>query len=558
MSRKSCDKIALFPQFPGQPTCWFNAIVTMAIFSQYSRNMIIANRDKWARMPPRTRAVFEKLVHEKSRSDDHDFFKDVHPVSLLKHLHEANPKQFYIRTIENEGGSDTYYLPRFYNFLGAQKFIRFDAVRNRNGTVNLYIDNRSTYYNWVQTAKNLHLKVEKMQRKTFRNVPDEEFDYITITFHETNANWYSRKAPALKNIPYSSFFSNRGFVLKNNNYILDCMYWGNSNHAIAGITCDNEKYVYNGYTKTGKTVPLFKYDWANETQQLALSIKEDPDIGKGFSLRPLDKNNDLHFKFEEQNQRTYVFVNEKYTTRNVTQVRSSHRPTNATRFPSGGNCLFDSLGKFIGETGSALRVKIADFLEHWGPVLQIGTGLTLSEIALATVPGMTLDEYLTHIRGDGWGGLPEIITFVEMTGHTAIVVDSIHNETYTPNNRAPSGCEIMIRYENNNHWVAVTSNNCTPVPLVRPPVRPPKRPPVTPLVRPRPVRPPVRPPKRPPVRPRPVRPPVRPRPVRPVRPPNRPSIVPKKCPPGKIINPRTNRCVNIDGKIGKQVLAQRR
>lgn len=30
------------------------------------------------------------------------------------------------------------------------------------------------------------------------------------------------------------------------------------------------------------------------------------------------------------------------------------------------------------------------------------------------------------------------------------------------------------------------------------------------------------------------------------------------CPPGKIINPRTNRCVNIDGKIGKQVLQEQR
>ena len=29
----------------------------------------------------------------------------------------------------------------------------------------------------------------------------------------------------------------------------------------------------------------------------------------------------------------------------------------------------------------------------------------------------------------------------------------------------------------------------------------------------------------------------------------------KECPPGKIINPLTNRCVKIDGKIGKAILA---
>jgi hypothetical protein len=32
----------------------------------------------------------------------------------------------------------------------------------------------------------------------------------------------------------------------------------------------------------------------------------------------------------------------------------------------------------------------------------------------------------------------------------------------------------------------------------------------------------------------------------------------KKCPPGKILNPLTNRCVNRDGKIGQQVLADRK
>ena len=29
----------------------------------------------------------------------------------------------------------------------------------------------------------------------------------------------------------------------------------------------------------------------------------------------------------------------------------------------------------------------------------------------------------------------------------------------------------------------------------------------------------------------------------------------KQCPPGKILNPATNRCVKIDGKIGKAILA---
>ena len=29
----------------------------------------------------------------------------------------------------------------------------------------------------------------------------------------------------------------------------------------------------------------------------------------------------------------------------------------------------------------------------------------------------------------------------------------------------------------------------------------------------------------------------------------------KECPPNKILNPLTNRCVNITGKIGKQIIS---
>ena len=35
-------------------------------------------------------------------------------------------------------------------------------------------------------------------------------------------------------------------------------------------------------------------------------------------------------------------------------------------------------------------------------------------------------------------------------------------------------------------------------------------------------------------------------------------MAPKDCPPGKILNPKTNRCVKIDGKIGKQILAEKK
>lgn len=43
-------------------------------------------------------------------------------------------------------------------------------------------------------------------------------------------------------------------------------------------------------------------------------------------------------------------------------------------------------------------------------------------------------------------------------------------------------------------------------------------------------------------------------PKKPAKPSKAATAVPRKCPPGKIVNPATNRCVLRTGKIGKQIL----
>ena len=131
-----CEEIAVFPQFAGQPTCWFNAIVMVAMFSQHSRNMLLANQDKWSSMSPGMRALFKRFLVKKTRSTDHDYFLKMDPDILLQQLYKENPREFYMH---KPAGNDTHqYMPRFFDFLGARKSIHFLA-NSYGGKVDLYV-----------------------------------------------------------------------------------------------------------------------------------------------------------------------------------------------------------------------------------------------------------------------------------------------------------------------------------------------------------------------------------------------------------------------------------
>jgi hypothetical protein len=138
------------------------------------------------------------------------------------------------------------------------------------------------------------------------------------------------------------------------------------------------------------------------------------------------------------------------------------------QFPRGGDCLFRSLGKFIGKNPTVLRNEIADFLiENRNKDLR-GTGQKLKKLVFEhggndpTV--LNFREYVdNYIRTDGWGGEGEIMAFVEKYGHTvtikAIEGGGTFKITVEPFSREPTGCEITVTYDG-AHYEAVSSRHC--------------------------------------------------------------------------------------------------
>lgn len=93
------------------------------------------------------------------------------------------------------------------------------------------------------------------------NDPSEsDFDYIVLRL-TPKANYISVRSNKIYNdhlirrdLEYTSIINDGVLTLDSGRFILDSVYWVNTNtnnscHAIAGITCDGERYVYNGWTK---------------------------------------------------------------------------------------------------------------------------------------------------------------------------------------------------------------------------------------------------------------------------------------------------------------------
>ena len=349
MNRRPCQDIATFPQFYIYPTCWFNATVMMVLFSQHSRNMILANKHKWANMSMSTKKLFETLIHEKTRSDDQEYFKSVNPETLLKALHEASPQEFYMHKMT--GADDIHYLPRLYEFLGADNSIHFIGYE-KGDYIDLFAHNEHKIANRVQMPEgticsNRSLPIRSpggtIRIPQIPNNIDEEYDYFTIALGkkyflsllksnekaqyklQTLNPYHSFESvkAVMENIPRSAMIQNHSFLLGKTRYVLDSVFLAypsgkdpsEVSHAVCGITCNDERYLYNGLTmkKDEKTRPLYYFDWIYDTRCLRLELR-DRDAFKICPNSPFTTSS---------HPRKYVFVNEKYSRRPQSPITMS-------------------------------------------------------------------------------------------------------------------------------------------------------------------------------------------------------------------------------------------
>ena len=337
-----CSNIAVIPQFSG--TCWFNAILMAAFYSQQSRLLFKFTSKLWT---PETITdskkykllmIFKSIVFKyyKDQREAIKFYKKIKPEFVLLYLLQLNKtknnyKKLLTRVKEKHNlGWNIDYIVDFYQFLGI-KYLDIIIADN-----NLYYNLRNDLRNGGQNTK-----ASDDIKTTIDANPDVLFIVKYDDFEKHINNKQKKYNPYLStNFSYENNFSinevNEEIMFNGYKYKLDSCLLSNHNkdagsHSVVGITCLNTRYVYNGWnintndkgikeTITNQNpCSLFKYDWNSKTTASDFCFNTNE-----CKLSSKIKPKDLCFSFFN-GDKIYVYVKTVSTlSRNSSKVNTEN------------------------------------------------------------------------------------------------------------------------------------------------------------------------------------------------------------------------------------------
>lgn len=319
-SHEFCKRLVYWGQYG--PTCWFNALLMATLYSQRSRNVLlrsIETLDDNIKIYKIFKHILKyKYIKSKKPEKDTKFFADIKPEKILTMLNQYNSKRFML-TDFNKGFNADLYIKKFYKIFNAdtmmilrRKHNVFYDVANHIASV-AQIPNSNNYSFTYKIKPKLYVLNQLMRTPDILIIRaqdniDDDISKNHIISHQEN----------IKNIR-----SDDDVITYNNTeYELDSVIMSNwnimdNNHSICGLTCQNERYVYNGWTINtndaamkkkvqNRKLPceLMKFDWnikkdapfCLNAKQCKLDLVYDDDIPK-----------DLCFSFSK-GYRTLIYV----------------------------------------------------------------------------------------------------------------------------------------------------------------------------------------------------------------------------------------------------------
>jgi len=346
-----CTKLAVIPQFTG--TCWFNAILMVIFYSQLLRDKTIKYSKKWNN---ESLFNFFKTILKYNYSLNtkyQDLFTKVKPeVILMKimnkydlHLREAfNIKKSIVNDYDLIWGHDPSYICNFLRLLKIP-YLTINYLPSYIGVFNLQTKDNfifnypelKTIYHYLNDNKKL-LFSELIFKNYIKDIQECINDkpevliidtqnilkYITINFKKNLNDFFSTNFN-LETTDYKSIINYDEIIIFNgckyklDSCILNAYKYVQYGHAIAGITCNNNKYVYNGWNQTTidpgiknttnireSPCSLMKYDW-DVTKDIDFCLNNTT-----CKLDPITKNSDLCFNFKNKNKiLIYVKIDEE-------------------------------------------------------------------------------------------------------------------------------------------------------------------------------------------------------------------------------------------------------
>ena len=274
-----CLNLDIIPQFTN--TCWFNAILMVSLYSQGLKRVMLKTSKNWDISKNRFYKILKLILKGKNLKE---FYNQINPeIILFELLKKENPND--VKLFKSRIKDDIYnlawvmdYITTYLRYSGVN-FLDITYIQDENKK-DYYLTNLSKYikreliplnkYNYLAQIDldKFNLETNESMIKDNTKTPD-----VIVLFHqELLKNPHIILANLFKNvlmkIPKYKKTTNSFFLNPNNNdiktyketiefkgiiYKLDSCLIDNYNnpglmsHAIAGITCENQRYVYNGW-----------------------------------------------------------------------------------------------------------------------------------------------------------------------------------------------------------------------------------------------------------------------------------------------------------------------
>jgi len=341
-----CHDVITIPQTDNLGTCWFNAVLMSILYSQYSRNLLLTNNNLDKKKDKISKILNQLLKHNYIKNKIHeDYFKYMRPEIILKYLDIFPTKEKYKEVITT-GHRSIMVVHKFIKKLNKTS-INLDLYEGKlYGHLNLIVENISAFekFNVIFNEAKVLLANTNITSTDFATNPD----YIIVNpnriinprirYSNQEYLFYVYKNWNLQHLLEKFKLDTYGIktkgittleneiVYNGDKYILDSCLLSNFNmnlseggHAITGITCNNNRFVYNGwlrdiFSKNKKKIfplkrlpcELMKLDWDIHNPILfclnPAMCKLDPG--------DLNKKDDLCFSFD-RGPRSLIYVKVK-------------------------------------------------------------------------------------------------------------------------------------------------------------------------------------------------------------------------------------------------------
>ena len=267
--RNRCDIKEIIPQSYDLGICWFNSILTICLYSQGCRNVLIEVSDTWDKKN-KILMILKKFLYKyyyKNENEIRNFFKKLSPEFLLLEFlrtFDVNFLELNKRNIHHvlyEGWYLIYIIIIFkalqidykdiiitdkYKYENVLEFININLILNK-----LKIEKQIEVKN-SPVLPNIIVLSHKNQNSFFNNIFENDKELFENNLFISE---------------YDDTNLNEEFIYEDVKYKLDaCIirnYNNNKGHIIAGITCNNKRYVYDGLMGKKQKNPckLYEFDW---------------------------------------------------------------------------------------------------------------------------------------------------------------------------------------------------------------------------------------------------------------------------------------------------------